>query len=365
MIIVKNRQLFFLLLLAIIFLGSLLVSILPDFFLHGAQLVNEEVHSSLEALGAMAAISMSLILLQSHQDGEREKGEFLLLSLGFLMMGILDTFVAVSVTGHGFNLLHSARAIFGSIWFALVWLPGFGRSVAKKKSVPWIVAVLSVLIGFAVLYCREFFPVMTQNGEFTLFAILINNLAGILLIAAAIYFLLEFLRSGTTESYLFTCVFVLLGLSSYEFRTSAVWMEDWWFWHVQRFLAYIVIFYYMFRTFLQVRNELKMMNQELEKRITERTRELSVEVAERKRYGAERDRVIVELQDAIAHITTLTGLLPTCASCKRIRDAENNWVQMEMYIQKHSDAKFSHGICPECARKLYPDIYDQLYEADN
>jgi signal transduction histidine kinase len=359
--IAKNRQPFLLLLLAVIFLGSLLIGFLPDFILHGTQLVNEEVHSSFEALGAMAAIAMSLLLLQFHQDGEREKGEFLLLSMGFLMMGILDTFVAVSVTGHGFNLLHSSRTAFGSIWFALVWLPGFGRSVAKKKSLPWIVAALSVLIGLAILYFRDYFPLMMLNGGFTLFAILINNLAGILLIAAGIYFLLEFLRSGTTESYLFTCVFFLLGLSSYEFRLSTVWTEDWWFWHVQRFLAYIVIFYYIFRRFLQVRNELKKMNRDLEKRIAERTGELSIEVAERKRYGADRDRVIVELQDALAHIITLTGLLPTCASCKRIRDAENNWVQMEVYIQKHSDATFTHGICPECAKKLYPEIFDKLF----
>ena len=117
----------------------------------------------------------------------------------------------------------------------------------------------------------------------------------------------------------------------------------------------------MFRRFLQVRGELKKMNQDLENRIAERTAELSIEIAERKRYGAERDKVIVELQDALAHITTLTGLLPTCASCKRIRDAENNWVQMEEYIQKHSDAKFTHGICPQCAKKLYPEIFDELY----
>ncbi len=348
-------------LLAVIFLGSLLIGFLPDFILEGTQLVNEEVHSSIEALGAMAAIAMSLLLLQLHRDGEREKGEFLLLSMGFLMMGILDAFVAVSVTGHGFNLLHSSRTAFGSIWFALVWLPGLGRSVAKKKPAPWIAAALSVLIGLGILYFRDYFPLMMLNGEFTLFAILVNNLAGILLIAAGMYFLLEFLRSGATESYLFTCVFFLLGLSSCEFRLSAAWTEDWWFWHIQRFLAYIVIFYYIFRRFLQVRNELKEMNRNLEKRIAERTGELSIEVAERKRYGAERDSVIVELQDALARITTLTGLLPTCASCKRIRDAENNWVQMEVYIQNHSDATFTHGICPECAKKLYPEIFDELY----
>jgi hypothetical protein len=52
--------------------------------------------------------------------------------------------------------------------------------------------------------------------------------------------------------------------------------------------------------------------------------------------------------------------LPTCASCKKIRDSEGNWIQIEQYIQERSEAKFSHGICPSCAKKLYPEIYDEL-----
>jgi hypothetical protein len=117
----------------------------------------------------------------------------------------------------------------------------------------------------------------------------------------------------------------------------------------------------MFRTFLRVRDELKQMNELLEQRIAERTAELTIEVAERKRYGSERDAVIVELQDAFAQIKTLTGLLPTCASCKKIRDTGGNWIQMESYIQDHSEAKFSHGLCPPCAKKLYPDMYNELF----
>jgi hypothetical protein len=73
MLIPKNRRSFFLFLLVTIFAGSLLISILPDFFLHGKLLVNEELHSSIEAFGAMAAISMSLLLLQFHQERERER----------------------------------------------------------------------------------------------------------------------------------------------------------------------------------------------------------------------------------------------------------------------------------------------------
>jgi hypothetical protein len=58
-------------------------------------------------------------------------------------------------------------------------------------------------------------------------------------------------------------------------------------------------------------------------------------------------------------IKTLEGILPICSSCKKIRDGEGVWQSLERYIGERSKAKFSHGICPECARKLYPDIFDK------
>ena len=60
------------------------------------------------------------------------------------------------------------------------------------------------------------------------------------------------------------------------------------------------------------------------------------------------------LSEALQEVKTLSGLLPICASCKNIRDDSGYWNQIEKYIQDHSEAKFSHGICPDCAKKLYP-----------
>ncbi|HBG19366.1 MAG TPA: hypothetical protein DDY32_08855, partial [Desulfobulbaceae bacterium] len=71
--------------------------------------------------------------------------------------------------------------------------------------------------------------------------------------------------------------------------------------------------------------------------------------------GSNRD--ITERKKLQAEIKILRGLLPICASCKRIRDDQGNWTQMELYIKNHSEAEFSHGLCPECARKLYPEIF--------
>jgi len=76
-----------------------------------------------------------------------------------------------------------------------------------------------------------------------------------------------------------------------------------------------------------------------------------------KRYLAERETLIGELQDALAKVKQLSGFLPICASCKKIRDDKGYWQQIEAYVRDHSEAEFSHGICPDCAQRIYPEYY--------
>jgi hypothetical protein len=82
-----------------------------------------------------------------------------------------------------------------------------------------------------------------------------------------------------------------------------------------------------------------------------------MDIRERKRAEEERERLIAELQEALAKIKTLRGLIPICASCKNVRDDQGYWQQVEVYIRDHSEAEFSHGLCPDCARQLYPEFY--------
>jgi DNA-binding response OmpR family regulator len=70
-----------------------------------------------------------------------------------------------------------------------------------------------------------------------------------------------------------------------------------------------------------------------------------------------------ELLAALANVKTLNSLLPICAYCKKIRDGEGYWSQVEKYIQDHSTVTFSHGICPDCFKKLYPDTEEESAEA--
>lgn len=72
----------------------------------------------------------------------------------------------------------------------------------------------------------------------------------------------------------------------------------------------------------------------------------------RHRSDAEREKLITELQDALAQVRTLRGCLPICATCKKIRDDKGYWTRIEQYIMDHTDADFTHGICPDCAKKF-------------
>jgi ligand-binding sensor domain-containing protein len=79
------------------------------------------------------------------------------------------------------------------------------------------------------------------------------------------------------------------------------------------------------------------------------------------RLRARADELARRVQEELAKVKVLGGLLPICASCKRIRRDEGYWEQIEAYIHAHSEADFSHGICPECARKLYPEYVDEAF----
>ncbi len=78
-----------------------------------------------------------------------------------------------------------------------------------------------------------------------------------------------------------------------------------------------------------------------------------------KQVEEEREKLIHALRDALANIKRLHGMLPICASCKKIRDDKGYWNQLEAYIEEHSEAEFTHGICPDCMKKLYGTFLDE------
>jgi len=88
-----------------------------------------------------------------------------------------------------------------------------------------------------------------------------------------------------------------------------------------------------------------------------------LDITARKQAEREREKLISELKEALANVKTLSGLLPICSYCKNVRDDKGYWGQIESYLHKHSDADFSHGICPVCAEKYFAD-FDLFEDSD-
>jgi PAS domain S-box-containing protein len=86
---------------------------------------------------------------------------------------------------------------------------------------------------------------------------------------------------------------------------------------------------------------------------------ICTDITERKKMEIENELLIKKLKDAMSKVKTLSGLLPICSNCKKIRDDKGYWNQIESYISAHSEAEFSHGICQDCAKMLYPNHVDE------
>ena len=87
---------------------------------------------------------------------------------------------------------------------------------------------------------------------------------------------------------------------------------------------------------------------------------LEKEIRERKIAEAEREKLIAELQHTLEEVKTLRGILPICSFCKKVRDDEGYWRQMDVYIRQQTDVDFSHSVCPKCIETQYPDFRPPL-----
>lgn len=146
------------------------------------------------------------------------------------------------------------------------------------------------------------------------------------------------------------------------------------------FLLSSLPFVIVARNFFRSHNaELQELNVELlahkanlEKVVAERTDklqtahdQLAAELVERRRIEAMLEEKKDKLEATLAEVKTLSGFLPICSSCKKIRDDKGYWKQIETYIGDHSEAQFSHSVCPDCARRLYPELDLDLAPEDN
>ncbi len=129
-------------------------------------------------------------------------------------------------------------------------------------------------------------------------------------------------------------------------------------------LAFVIYRFRVHRLTLRARHLANIVNVRTSE-LQEKNHRLKLEMGQREKAEEEKERVIAELREALASIKTLSGFIPICANCKKIRDDDGFWEQVEVYIRKHSDVAFSHSLCPGCAQKLYPGLAKRLSKKKN
>jgi methyl-accepting chemotaxis protein len=163
-------------------------------------------------------------------------------------MGILDGFHACVAAGNTFVWLHTAALLVGGVFFSLAWLPrGVGDST-RARLVPGWTAAGAFAVGVFSLGSPGSLPVLISDGRFTATANALNVVSGLLFLAAASRFAVEYWARVDALDRLFVTFFLLSGTSGVLFPLSQAWSPDWWLWHVLRVLASVVVFGVVFVT---------------------------------------------------------------------------------------------------------------------
>ena len=217
--------------------------------------VNVPLHSTVEALGGLAAVLMGLVLLARKAEWEDERLQGV--ASGLLGMGILEGFHAVSTPDHGFVLLRSAASLLGGVAFSFVWHPPGMIGKRTRELIPYLVTAATVAFGIFALAFPHQLPRFTVQDQFAPIALAVNGLAAVLFLTGAAGFWLESGRTGRPEHQLLAALAILFGLAETMFLFSAPWQSEWWVWHFVRLAAYVLALTYVSRGYVRMVSDIR------------------------------------------------------------------------------------------------------------
>ena len=205
---------------------------------------SELFHVLIEGGGSIIGFGLALVMLAMIQKEQLTKN-YVWLIAGFISMGTLDLFHSQMHPGQVFVWLHSVATLIGGIFSAMIWLP---ESLSKKFFKPvylWGVLLLSICFSVSsILWPELIFVMLDKNKQFTLGADILNISGGIGFLAAWFYFAREYHLHHSNQSFYFSNHFCLFGIAGLLFEVSVLWDGNWWFWHMMRAFAYILLMFH-------------------------------------------------------------------------------------------------------------------------
>jgi signal transduction histidine kinase len=234
--------------------GSLLVSLVLQAQWPTGRWHHAPLHSTMEAVGGLVSIAMAAVLLVARE--ETADNRFQSIAAGFLGMGILEVFHAVTEPGDGFVFLRNLASLIGAAGFMFVWRE-MGQRDQTGRWLVWGLTCTAFILGVWVLAFPERVPSMIRDGRFTPIAVAPQSLACLFFFGATAGLFRDYRRSPRPEYFLFASLALMFGLAELVFMYSVPWDARWWFWHGLRLAAYLLVLWEIARRYVVMTMELR------------------------------------------------------------------------------------------------------------
>ncbi len=322
-------------------------------------------HSLVEIFSIVVAFSVFMITWNSKKY---IKNQYLLfVGIAYLFIAFLDLLHTLAYKGmpiftdydYYANQLWIAARYMESITFLVgFYFLGADETFKLKPEKIFIVYMVLSTIFVLSIFSWKIFPVCFIDGMgLTTFKKVSEYIICLILIGSMLllYKHKDRFKKSVYRMLLLSMVYTIVSELAFTFYVSNYGISNL-VGHYFKLFSFFLLYKVIIET--GIRNPYELIFREL----NTTNENLNKEIEARIKSDKEREKLIQKLELALSDIKQLSGLLPICSHCKKIRDDKGYWNQIEEYIHEHSDVEFSHGICQECAEKYYPDL--DLYGDD-
>ena len=218
--------------------------------LHGWRMEQIVGHAFLEALGGITALLVVTLIYANQASTQLKQSEISWIATALLSMGVLDFFHAIVPPGNNFVWLHSTATMVGGVFFGGIWLSNILQN--KTKLLPLVACILSIfLVTWSLQMPNDVPRMLSSDGAFSLLARLLNIGGGLGFIAGCLYLYKRYQKTNRKDYFLLAVHCLLFGMAGILFEISELWDASWWWWHVLRFGAYVVLAIFFIRGVLE------------------------------------------------------------------------------------------------------------------